>query len=80
MEMRMQHKNIDQVHYMIDMIHGMFYMFVSLDHKIVNLNIPYKDHHQAYSVLGMMYRLMDQLLVLMRKGTKKNQKQKVNLI
>lgn len=62
MEMRMQHKNIDRVHYMIDMIRDKFYMFASLDHKIVSLNIPYKDHRQAYNVPGMLYMLMGQLL------------------
>lgn len=62
MEMRMQHKNIGRVHCMIGTIHDRFYMFASLDHKIVSPNIPYKDHHQAYNVLGMLYMLMGQLL------------------
>lgn len=62
--MRRQHRNIGRVHYMIGMIRDRFYMFASLDHKIVNLNIPYKDHHLAYNVPGMLYMLMVQLLLL----------------
>lgn len=62
MGMHMQHMNIDRVHCMIGMIRDTFYTFVSLDHRIVNLNIPYKDLHPTYNGPGMMYKLMDQLL------------------